>query len=81
MCAYDPLISTLLLWQGVPLRQPSADPDPLPQISALPLQRGVPPLQTLAVCAPTPPPISVSFQGLVVPPLLPSAVRDYAPLV
>ena len=35
---YVPLISALLLWQGVPLRHTSADPAPLPQLSALPIQ-------------------------------------------
>ena len=58
-----------------------SDPDPLPQLSALPLQRGVPTLQPLAMCAPPPPPLSVSLQGLGLPPLLPSAVRAYEPLL
>ena len=78
------MISALLLRKCVPLRQPSAEPDPLPQLSALPLQQGVPPLQNLAVSdpppLPPPPNLSISLQGIGVPPLLPSAVRAYAPL-
>ena len=54
-------------------------PAPLPQLSALPLQRGVPPLQPLTMRAPHP--LSISLQGLGVPPLLPSAARAYAPLL
>ena len=56
-----------------------SEPAPLPQLSALPLQRGVPPLQPLTLRAPTP--LSVSLQGLGVPPLLPSAARAYPPLL
>ena len=44
-------------------------PAPLPQLSALTLQRGVPPLQPLSMH--DPPPTSVSLQGLGVPPHLP----------
>ena len=80
MRSYVPLISALLLWKCVPLRQRSAEPDPLPQLSALPLQRGMPLLQPLAVHDPPPPTLFISHQGLGVPPLLPSAVRAYAPL-
>ena len=58
-----------------------SEPAPLPQLSALPLQQGIPPLQPLSVCAPPPPPLSVSLQGLGIPPILPSAVRAYAPLL
>ena len=36
--AYVPLLSTFFLWKGVPLCYPSAEPSPLPQFSALPLQ-------------------------------------------
>ena len=46
---------------------------------ALPLQRGVPPLQPLTMRAP--PPLSVSIQGLGVPQLIPSDARAYAPLL
>ena len=57
-------------------------PSPLPQISALPLQRGVPPLQPPAMCDPTTPPsLSVFLQGIGARPLLPSALRAYAPLI
>ena len=77
--AYVPLISALLLWKGVPIRQPSADPTPLPHLSALSRQQGVRPLQPLYVR--DPPPLSVSLQWIGVPPLLPSAVHAYAPLV
>ena len=58
-----------------------SNPAPLPHISALHLQLGVPHLQPLAVCAPPPPPLSISLQGLGVPPILPSAVRAYATLI
>ena len=79
--AYVPLLSVLIICQGVPLRHPSAEPVTLPHISSLPLQRSVPPLKTLAVCDPPPPPLSVSLQGLGVHPLLPSAVRTYDTLL
>ena len=45
----------------------------------MPLQRGVPPIQPLAMRAL--PPLYVSLQGLGVPLLLPSAARAYAPLL
>ena len=54
VCAYVTLISALLLWKDVPIRHPSADTSPIPQLSAFPLQRGVPPLQPLAVRDPPP---------------------------
>ena len=41
----------------------------------------MPPLKPLALYAPLPPPLSVLIHGLGVPPLLPSAVRAYAPLI
>ena len=81
MRVYVPLFSALLLWQGVTLRHSSAEPAPLTHISALHLQRVVPPLQSLAVHAPPPPPLSVSIQGLDIPPLLPSAALAYAPML
>ena len=56
-----------------------SEPAPLSQLSAFPLQRGVPPLQPLAMRAL--PPLSISLQGLGVPPLLPSAARAYDPLI
>ena len=56
-------------------------PPPLPQLSALPLQRGVPPLQPLSMRALPRPQLSVFLQGIGVPPLLPSAVRAYDPLL
>ena len=63
----------------MPLRQPIYEPDPLPQLSALPLQQDVPPLQPLSVCAPNP--LYVLLQGLGVLPILTSAVRAYDPLL
>ena len=54
-------------------------PDPLPKLSAFPLQRGMPPIQPLAMRAPPPP--SVLIKGLGLPPHLPSAVRAYGPLL
>ena len=47
---------------------PSAEPVPFPHIPALPIQRGVPPIEPLAVRAPLPPPLSISLQGIGVPP-------------
>ena len=79
MRAYVPLIYVLLLRKGVPLRQPLAEPAPLPQISASPLQQVVPYLQPLAMCDPTT--LSISLQGLDAPHLIPSAVCAYAPLL
>ena len=67
MLAYVPIRYTLLIWQGVPICQPSADPDPLPQLSALILQLYATPLQPITVRAPPAPPIHFS-QGLGVPP-------------
>ena len=63
----------------MPLLKPVSVRTPLPHISASPLQRGVPPLQPLAVHypPPPPPPLSVFLQGLGVPPLLTPAVRAY----
>ena len=78
---YVPLISALLLRQVVPLLQPLSEPAPIPILSDLPLQQGVPTLQPLAMRAPPPHKLFVSIQGLGVPPLLPSAVRAYAPLL
>ena len=78
MCDDVHLLSALLLRKGVTLRQTLAEPDPLPQLSALPLQRGVPPLQPLVMRAP--PPLSVLLQGIGVTPLLTSSVHAYAPL-
>ena len=54
---------------------------PLPQISAFTLQQDVPPLQPLSVRALHPPPLSVSFQGIGVHPLLPSAMHAYDPML
>ena len=56
-----------------------SEPAPITHISVLPLQRGVPPLQPLAMHVP--PPLYVLLQGIGVPPLLPSAVRAYDPLL
>ena len=75
------LLSALILKQGVPFRQPSAEPDPLPEISAFPIQRGVPPLQPIARYVSPPPPLSVLLQGIGVPSILPSAMRAYDPLL
>ena len=81
MRAHDPLLSALLPQQVEPTLQPSAvNPHPLPQILAFPLQRDVPPLHPLSVCAP-PPPLSVSLQGRGEPPLLPLTLRAYVPLL
>ena len=71
VCAYVHIIYALLPCQCVPLCQPSAKPYPLPQLSALPLQGGVPPLWPLSMRARPPPTIFVSLQGIGVPPLLP----------
>ena len=54
-------------------------PAPLPQLSALPLQRGLPHLQRLAMHSTLP--LSVLLQGIGIPPLLPSAVHPYSPLL
>ena len=81
VCTYVPLIYAFLIWKGVTLCHTSTDPDPLPQLSDLTLQLGVPPLKPLAVRNPPPPPLFVSLQGIGVSPLLPSAVRSYAPLL
>ena len=58
---------------------PLAVGTPLPQLSALPLQLSMPSLQPLAMN--DSPPLSVLLQGIGVPPLLPSVVRAYAPLL
>ena len=65
----------------MPIRQPLAKSATILQLLALRPQRVVPPLQLLAVRDPCPPPLSVLLQGLVVPPLLPSAVCAYTPLL
>ena len=65
----------------MPLRHPSDEPAPLPQISAFTIQRGVPPLRLLAVHAPPPPLLYVLLLGIGLPPILTSAVRAYAPLI
>ena len=54
MCAYVPLLSALLLWQGMPLRHPSAEPDPLPLLLAYLHQRVEPSIQHADV---DPPPL------------------------
>ena len=56
-------------------------PAPLTHISALPLQRGVPHLQPLAVHAPSPPLLSILLQVICIHPLPHSGVRAYAPLI
>ena len=81
MRTYVTLLYALIIWQGIPICQPSADPDHLPHILASPLQPGVIPLQPLAMRYTPPPPISVSLQGKGAPPLLPSALHAYAPLL
>ena len=67
----------------MPLLQPLSmlTPPPLPLLSALTLQRGVPPLQYLSVHAPLPPPISVLIQGIGAPHLQTSAVLIYDPML
>ena len=57
------------------------NPPCLPQISALTLQQGMPPLQNLAVRAHHFPLISILLQGIYIPPLIPSSLRAYAPLL
>ena len=71
--AYAPLLSALRLQQGVPPLLHSNVPAPLAQISALPLQRGGPHLQTSAVNPP--PTISAFLLQQYVLPLQSSAVR------
>ena len=79
--AHDPLLSVLLHQRVKPSLHPSAvNPPPFPQILAFPLQRDVLPLQTPAAQAP-PPPLSVLLQGRDEPPLLPSTVRAYVPIL
>ena len=78
---YVPLISALLLCKCVTICQTSAKPASLPQLSALPIQQGVPPIQPLDVRPPPLHPLSVLLQGLGVTPLLDSAVCAYAPLL
>ena len=73
--AHAHLLPSLRLRQGVPHLLPKNVPDPLAQISALPLQQGRPRLQTSAVNPP--PPISVLLLQRDMLPLQPSAV--YAP--
>ena len=81
MHSHTPLFSDLLPQQVEPPLQPStANPLPLTQISALPLQLDVLPLQPLAVCA-HPHPLSVFLQWRGKPPLLPSTLRAYVPLL
>ena len=73
--------SALPLQQGDPRLQTSAVIPP-PLISALLLHRDVLPLQSSAVRdASTPPPLSVSIQGLGGPPPPTSAVRAHDPLL
>ena len=80
MRAYFPLLSTSLLWQGVPFFQTSPKPTPLPNLSALSLQRDVPTLKPLDVRA-TLPLLYISLQGLGVPHFIPSSVHAYATLL
>ena len=70
------LLPALHLLQGVPPLLPSNVPAPLYQISALPLQRGGPRLQTSAVNPP--PPISSLLLQLDTLTLQPPAVRTAA---
>ena len=65
----------------MPIIQPLSVRTTLPQISALPIQRGVPTLQPLSVRATPPPPLYVSLQGICVLPLIPSAMRAYDTLI
>ena len=73
--SYVPLLSILLFWTGVPLRQPLAEPAPLPLLSALLPQQFEPPLQPLSVNPPPLPQISALPLQLDTPPLQPSAVH------
>ena len=80
MRTYAPLLSALIPQISDPPLQPSNVPAPLTQISALPLQQGVPTLQPLSACD-TPPLIYVLLQRRCKLPLRPSTVRDYVPLI
>ena len=81
MCKDTTLLSVLFHQRFEPPLQPSAiNPPPLPQILSFPLQQGVPPLHPIYECAP-PPPLSVSLQGQGQPPLVPSSMRPYVPLL
>ena len=67
----------------MPLLQPLAmnTPPPLTQLSTLPLQQGVPPPHPLGMRAYPYPPLYVSLQGIGLPPLLPSAMLTYTPML
>ena len=77
--AYVNLLSALLLWKVVPLRQTLDETAPLPHRPALPLQRRVPLIQPLSVRST--PPLSILLQGIGVSPLIHSSVIAYAPLI
>ena len=79
--AHDPIFSALTPQRvETPLQPSDVHPTSLPQLFAFSLQQDVPPLHHLSTCAP-PPLISVSTQGRGEPPLLPSTVRAYVPLI
>ena len=76
-----PLLLALLPQQvDTPLQPSAANPPPLPQFLALPLQLDVPPLHPLSACAPYPL-IPVLIQGRGKTPLLLSTIRTYVPLI
>ena len=82
MRSHAPLPSAFLPRQvDSPLQPSVVNPPLLPQLLALPLQQDLPSLQPSAVCAHPPHLLSVSLQGLGVPPLIISAVRAYAPML
>ena len=73
--AHTPLLLDFCLRKCVPICQLSDDPAPLAQISALPLQRGRPPLQSSAVNPPPLPHLSALPLQQDVPTLQPLAVH------
>ena len=79
--AHDTLLSALLPQQvDSPLQPSDVNTPHLPQLLAFPLQRDVLTLHPLSTCAP-PPPLSISLWGQGKPPLLPSTVCTYVPLI
>ena len=79
--AHAPLFSALLPQQVEPPLQPSAvSHPPLPKILDFPLQKDVPPVQSLSAWDP-PPPLSLLLQGRGKASLLPSNLRAYVLLI
>ena len=81
MCASAPQLSALNPQQVEPHIQSSyISFTPLPLVLAFLFKQDVPLLQPLSTYDPLPP-LSVSLQGGGEPPLLPSTVRTYVPLL